>query len=107
MARPTGYREARRSARCLPTTASPNQRGRVSNPDFSGSYPPDPAEPGRRGGPGDIERGGRYGEGRRSRGTRDAADSGSRRGRDYEWDRASGPDAGYHRADNARADYER
>src|SRR5580704_915789 len=111
MARGTGYREARRWARCSPTTASPNQRGRVSNPDFSGSYPPEPAEPGRWGGPGDTERGGRYGDGR-ARGTWDAEDRGSRRERDYEWDRTGGSDAGYHRAgqhgaDNYQADSHR
>ena len=83
----------------------------MSNPDFSGSYPPDPAEPGRWGGPGDTERGDRYGDGRRARGTWDGGDGGSRRERDYEWDRTPGSDAGYHRAnnhraDNARADYD-
>jgi membrane peptidoglycan carboxypeptidase len=84
----------------------------VSNPDFSGSYPPEPAEPGRWGGPGDTERGGRYGDGRRARGTWDAEDRGSRRERDYEWDRTGGSDAGYHRAgqhgaDNYQADSHR
>src|SRR5882672_10202809 len=102
MARATGYREARRSVRCSPTTASPNQRGRVSNPDFSGSYPPDPAEPGRGGGSRDAQRGERYGGGgRRARGGRDAADRGYRE-RDYEWDRGAGADPGYARADGAR-----
>src|SRR6202034_4384380 len=104
MARPTGYREARRSAQCSPTTASPNQRGRVSNPDFSGSYPPDPAEPGRWGRSRDGQRGERSGDGRPARGTRDAGDGGYRRGRDYEWDRGAGADPAYARADGPRAD---
>src|ERR1700722_19870722 len=104
MARATGYREARRSAKCSPTTASPNQRGRVSNPDFSGSYPPDPAEPGRWSRPRDGQRGVRNGDGRRARGTRDAGDGGYRRDRDYEWDRGAGADPAYARADNPRAD---
>ncbi len=71
----------------------------MSNPDFSGSYPPDPAEPGRRGGSRD---GARYGDGRRARGTRDAASGGYRQERDYEWDRGAGADPGYARG--ARAD---
>src|SRR5580693_4085239 len=103
MARGTGYREARRSAQCSPTTASPNQRGRVSNPDFSGSYPPDPAEPGRWDRSRDGQRGERYGDGRRARGTRDAGDRGYRE-RDYEWDRGAGADPAYARADRPRAD---
>ena len=76
----------------------------MSNPDFSGSYPPDPAEPGRRGGSRD---GARYGDGRRARGTRDAASGGYRQERDYEWDRGAGADPGYARgarADGSRAD---
>ncbi|MGO9219105.1 MAG: hypothetical protein ACLP5E_15285, partial [Streptosporangiaceae bacterium] len=59
----------------------------MSNPDFSGSYPPDPAERGRWDGSGDGQRGERYGDGRRAPGTQDAAGRGYRRGRDYEWDR--------------------
>jgi membrane peptidoglycan carboxypeptidase len=76
----------------------------VSNPDFSGSYPPDPAEPGRWGGSRDAQRGERYGDGRRARATRDAGDRGYRRERDYEWDRTAGADPGYARADDPRAD---
>jgi membrane peptidoglycan carboxypeptidase len=75
----------------------------VSNPDFSGSYPPDPAEPGRWGGSRDGQRGEPYGGGRRARGGRDAGDRGSRE-RDYEWDRGAGADPGYARADGARGD---
>src|SRR6266851_9791997 len=107
MARDTGYREARRSAQCSPTTASPNQRGRVSNPDFSGSYPPDPAEPGRWSGSRDGQRGDGYGGGRRARGTRDAGDRGYRRERDYEWDRGGGADPAYDRGDSPHGDYGR
>ncbi len=76
----------------------------MSNPDFSGSYPPDPAEPGRWGGSRD---GGRYGDSRRARGTRDAGGRGYRQERDYEWDRGAGADPGYARgarADGSRAD---
>jgi membrane peptidoglycan carboxypeptidase len=76
----------------------------VSNPDFSGSYPPDPAEPGRWGRSRDGQRGERYGDGHRARGTRDAGDDGYRRDRDYEWDRGAGADPGYARADRPRAD---
>ena len=79
----------------------------MSYPDFSGSYPPDPAEPGRWSGSGDAGRGGRYGDGRRARGTRDSGDRGYRRERDYEWDRAGGTDAGYDRGDYDRGDYGR
>jgi len=75
----------------------------VSNPDFPGSYPPDPAEPGRWAPSRDGQRGERYGDGRRARGTRDAEDSGYRRERDYEWDRNGGGDAGYGRTDSAGA----
>ncbi|HEY8044035.1 MAG TPA: hypothetical protein VIF35_07215, partial [Streptosporangiaceae bacterium] len=71
----------------------------MSNPDFSGSYPPDPAEPGRWGGSRDSAR---SGDGRRAHGSRDAAGRGSRPGRDYEWDRGAGSDPGYARG--ARAD---
>ncbi len=83
----------------------------MSNPDFSGSYPPDPAERGRWVGSGDGQRGERYGDGRRAPGTQDAAGRGYRRGRDYEWDRG-GSDPGYARSDysrggNARADNSR
>jgi len=74
----------------------------VSNPDFSGSYPPDPAERGRWDGSGDGQRGERYGEGRRTLGTQDAAGRGYRRGRDYEWDRGGGSDPGYARSGNSR-----
>jgi membrane peptidoglycan carboxypeptidase len=73
----------------------------VSNPDFSGSYPPDPAEPGHWGGSGGGQRGEGYTGGRRARGTRDAGDRGYRREQDYEWDRG-GADPGYGRADRAR-----
>src|SRR6266436_5082042 len=101
MARATGYREARRSVRCSSTTASPNQRGRVSNPDFSGSYPPDPAEPGRWSGSRDGQRGDGYGGGRRARGTRDAGDRGG--GADPAYDRGDSPRGNYGRADRGRA----
>ena len=74
----------------------------MSNPDFSGSYPPDPAERGRWDGSGDGQRGERYGEGRRTLGTQDAAGRGYRRGRDYEWDRGGGSDPGYARSGNSR-----
>src|SRR3984885_11723535 len=103
MARATGYREARRSAQCSPTPASPNQRRRVRNPALSGSSPPDPAEPGRWGRSRDGQRGERYGDGR-ARGTRDAGGDGYRRDRDYEWDRGAGADPGYARADRPRAE---
>ncbi|MGI8447510.1 MAG: hypothetical protein ACR2MP_10105, partial [Streptosporangiaceae bacterium] len=73
----------------------------MSNPDFSGSYPPDPAEPGRWDGSRDRQRGEGYGDSRRARGTRDAGDRSYRRERDYEWDRGAGADPGYARADNA------
>ena len=69
----------------------------MSNPDFSGSYPPEPAEPGRWGGSRDGQRGERYGDGRHGRGTRDAGERGYRQGRDYEWDRGAA-DPGYARA---------
>jgi membrane peptidoglycan carboxypeptidase len=75
----------------------------VSNPDLSGSYPPDPAEPGRWARARDGQRGERYGDGRRARGTRDAEDRGYQRERDYEWDRNGGGDAGYGRTDSAGA----
>src|ERR1039458_1724342 len=104
MARATGYREARRSDRCSSTTASPNQRGRVSNPDFSGSYPPDPAEPGRWGSARDGQRGKRSADGRRARGDRDVAARGYGRGSDYDWDRGAGADPGYARGDGSRGD---
>jgi membrane peptidoglycan carboxypeptidase len=76
----------------------------VSNPDFSGSYPPDPAEPGRWGRSRDGQRAERYGDGRGARGTRDAGDGGYWRDRDYEWDRGAGADPAYARADRPRAD---
>ena len=66
----------------------------MSNPDFPGSYPPDPAEPGRWAPSRDGQRAERYGDSRRARGTRDAEDRGYRRERDYEWDRNGGGDAG-------------
>src|ERR1700722_1119448 len=103
MARATGYREARRSAQCSPTTASPNQRGRVSNQTFPVPNRPIPLEPGRWGRSRDGQRGERYGDGR-ARGTRDAGDDGYRRDRDYEWDRGAGADPGYARADRPRAE---
>ncbi|HWG60522.1 MAG TPA: transglycosylase domain-containing protein [Streptosporangiaceae bacterium] len=76
----------------------------MSNPDFSGSYPPDPAEPGRWSRSRDGQRGERYGDGGRARGTQDAGDGGYRRDRDYEWDRGAGADPAYARADRPRAD---
>jgi hypothetical protein len=75
----------------------------VSNPDFSGSYPPDPAEPGHWGRSRGGQRGEGYTGGRRARGTRDAGDRGYPREQDYEWDRG-GADPGYGRADRARGD---
>jgi membrane peptidoglycan carboxypeptidase len=75
----------------------------VSNPDFSGSYPPDPAEPGHWGGSRDGQRGEGYTGSRRARGTRDAGDRGYRREQDYEWDRG-GADPGYARGDSPRGD---
>ena len=75
----------------------------MSNPDFSGSYPPEPAEPGRWGGSRDGQRGERYGDGRHGRGTRDAGELGYRQGREYEWDRG-GADPGSTRAGRGRAD---
>ena len=72
----------------------------MSNPDFSGSYPPEPAEPGRWDGSRGGQRGERYGDGRHGRSTRDAGERGYRQGRDYEWDRGAA-DPGYYRG----ADY--
>ena len=80
----------------------------MSNPEFSGSYSPDSAEPGRWGGSRDGQRGERYGDGRRGRSSRDAGERGYRQGSDYEWDRGEA-DPGYaraggHRAGQSRAD---
>ena len=75
----------------------------MSNPDFSGSYPPEPAEPGRWGGSRDGQRGERSGDGRHGRGTRDAGERGYRQGRDYEWDRGAADPGGTGQSWAARA----
>ncbi|HEX9359254.1 MAG TPA: transglycosylase domain-containing protein [Streptosporangiaceae bacterium] len=81
----------------------------MSNPDFSGSYPPEPAEPGRGGGSRDGQRGERYGDGRHGRSTRDAGERGYRQGRDHEWDRGGADQGGTERgwADRGGPDQDR